>query len=199
LSKIERGEIVPIILAAGSSKHLGFPKPLAEFGGRTALQIAVENCAGLGKPIVVLGCDAKKVRAGVPKGVRVVLNRDWREGQMSSLRCALDRVSRSDAFMIYPVDHPLLEMGTVQSLVRAFRRLESKAIVTPEHNRRLGHPVIIAAELREEFFVTETAREIIYRDAGRNLVVKVRTSAIYEDFDTTSTYKKCLRKFKSTI
>src|SRR4029077_10270234 len=36
--------IVPIILAGGSSKHLDFPKPLARFGDKTALLLAVENC-----------------------------------------------------------------------------------------------------------------------------------------------------------
>ena len=36
--------VFPIILAAGDSSHLGYPKPLALFNGRTALDLAVENC-----------------------------------------------------------------------------------------------------------------------------------------------------------
>jgi CTP:molybdopterin cytidylyltransferase MocA len=189
-------EIVPIILAAGSSNHLAFPKPLAKFGGKTALQLAVENCEGLSQGIVVLGCDARKVRPAVPSGVRVILNRRWREGQMSSLRCALDHVPPGCAFMIYPVDHALLRKRTVKMLVTAFyKRYVGIEIVMPRHNQRLGHPIIVAAALRDEFFSAETARQIVYRDPGRNLVVQMRTSTIYEDFDTPQSYRRCLRRF----
>jgi CTP:molybdopterin cytidylyltransferase MocA len=191
-------EIIPIILAAGSSKHLAFPKALAKFSGKTALQLAVENCEGLGRAIVALGADARKIRAAVPRGVRVILNTRWREGQMSSLRCALRHVPRSSAFMIYPADHALLHKRTVQALVRVFRnRAEGKEIVMPQHNGRLGHPIVVAPTLRGEFFSAETARQIVYGDPGRNLVLPVRTSTICEDFDTMQSYRRCVRKFLS--
>ncbi|MGZ4835362.1 MAG: NTP transferase domain-containing protein, partial [Terriglobales bacterium] len=81
-------KIVPVILAAGPSS-LGFPTALARFGESTALDIALRNCVGLGPPIVVLGCEAKRIREHVPTGIKVVVNPDWRSGQMSSLRSAL--------------------------------------------------------------------------------------------------------------
>jgi molybdenum cofactor cytidylyltransferase len=189
-------EIVPIILAGGSSKHLDFPKPLARFGGKTALQLAVENCREVGRPIVVLGCNSGKIRHAVPDGVRVICNPRWREGQQSSLRCALDHIPADNAFMIYPVDHPLLLRTTVEGLVRAFyRRRKTEKIVMPRHKNRLGHPIIVSATLRNEFFSAGTAREIVYRDPQRNLVMHMRTSAIYQDFDTPASYRNCVRQF----
>jgi CTP:molybdopterin cytidylyltransferase MocA len=189
-------EIVPIILAGGSSKHLDFPKPLARFGEKTALQLAADNCRGVGRAIVVLGCDSGKIRDAVPEGTRAVFNPRWREGQQSSLRCALDHIAPNSSFMIYPVDHPLLRKATVMGLVRAFyKRRKAEEIVMPRHKDRLGHPIIVSAALRSEFFSAETAREIVYRDPERNLVILVRTSAIYQDFDTPSSYRNCLRKF----
>jgi molybdenum cofactor cytidylyltransferase len=189
-------EIIPVVLAAGSSKHLGFPKPLAPFGGKTALQLAVKNCSGVGPTIVVLGCDSEKIRPEVPGGVRVICNPGWRNGQQSSLRCALEHIPPNSAFMIYPVDHPLLRNATVQGLVRAFhKRCKCDQIVMPRHNNRLGHPIIVSAALRDEFFSAKTAREIVYRDARRNLVIQVRTSAVYQDFDTPASYRSCVRQF----
>ncbi len=189
-------EIVAIILAGGSSAHLDFPKPLARFGDKTALQLAVENCRGAGRAIVVLGCDSEKIRDAVPDGMRAICNSRWREGQQSSLRCALDHIPTNSAFLIYPVDHPLLRKATVMALVRAFqRRRNAEKIVMPRHQDRLGHPIIVSAALRGEFFSAKTAREIVYRDPRRNLVIPVRTSAIYQDFDTPSSYRDCLRKF----
>jgi molybdenum cofactor cytidylyltransferase len=194
--RTKREEIVPIILAAGSSKHLDFPKPLARFGDKTALQLAVENCREVGRTIVVLGCDRGKIRQVVPEGVRVICNARWREGQQSSLRCALEHIPANAAFMIYPVDHPLLLRATVKALVRAFHRpSNTKKIVMPRHQGRLGHPILVSAVLRSEFFSAETAREIVYRDPERNLVMEVRTSAIYQDFDTPESYQNCARQF----
>jgi len=67
-------KIIPIILAAGSSQALPFPKALAPFGRKTALQIAVENCSFLGRSLVVLGSDTERILPGVPKSAQVVLN-----------------------------------------------------------------------------------------------------------------------------
>jgi CTP:molybdopterin cytidylyltransferase MocA len=193
-----RETIVPIILAAGSSEHLPFPKPLAVFGGKTALAIAVENCEGLEIPLVVLGCDAKRVRPAVPDKARVILNPAWRQGQLSSLLKALEHVPAKAAFLIYPVDHPLLRKNIIRQLVRAFRARKSQQhIAVPRHKRVDGHPVIISAALRKEFLQTKTAREVVYRDPKRIRVFDAHTDAILDDFDDPRSYQHCRRKFLS--
>lgn len=198
LAMRKREKIVPIILAAGPSNRLPFPKPLAMFAGKTALAIAVENCAGLEHPLVVLGCDASRVRRAVPLPARVVMNRGWRRGQIISLRRALKQIPADAAFLIYPIDHPLLKRKTIQQLVRAFRTREaSQEIAVPQHGRLYGHPAIVSGKLRREFFKSKTARDLIYRVPARVRAVQVQTRAIFTDFDTPESYRLCLRKFKA--
>jgi CTP:molybdopterin cytidylyltransferase MocA len=193
----KREKIVPIILAAGPSGRLLFPKPLAMFGGKTALAIAVRNCAGLERPLVVLGCDASRVRRAVPHHARVVINRRWRQGQISSLLRALNQIPADAALLIYPIDHPLLKRKTIQQLVRAFRtRAASQEIAVPQHGRLYGHPAIVSGKLRREFFKSRTARDVIYRLPARVRAVQVLTRAIFTDFDTPKSYLSCLRKFR---
>jgi molybdenum cofactor cytidylyltransferase len=192
----DHDKIVPIILTAGRSRRLPVPKALAEFAGKTALAIAVENCEGLGTPLVVLGCNAKRVRSAVPAEARAILNRDWRRGQLSSLQCALRHVPKKSAFLIYPVDQPLLKKENIQKLVRAFRaRKSTQQIVMPRYERTDGHPVIISSAVRKEFFQAETAREVVYRRPERIRTIKVDTSAVFEDFNSSKTYRQCLRKY----
>jgi CTP:molybdopterin cytidylyltransferase MocA len=192
----KREKIIPIILAAGSSHALPFPKALAHFGQQTALEIAVENCSFLGRSLVVLGSDAKRILPTVPKSVEVVINRRWRQGQLSSLQAALKSIDSDAAFLLYPVDLALLKQNTVEQLVRAFRaRSASQVIVMPRHKGAYGHPVIISAAVRPEFFEAPTAREVIYRVPERIRVVNVRTSSIVEDFNTPESYEECRRKF----
>jgi CTP:molybdopterin cytidylyltransferase MocA len=194
----KREKIVPIILAAGSSQALPFPKALAPFGQQTALKIAIENCSFLGRCVVVLGSDAERVLPGVPKSAQVVMNRRWCDGQLSSLQTALENISSRAAFLIYPVDLALIKRKTVEQLVRAFHtRSASQEIVMPQHKGTYGHPVIVSAAVRPEFFAARTAREAIYRVPERIRVLKVRTSSIFEDFHTQESYEKCLRKFRA--
>ncbi|MGA1999632.1 MAG: 7,8-didemethyl-8-hydroxy-5-deazariboflavin synthase CofG [Terriglobales bacterium] len=189
------GTIVPIVLAAGAS-DLGFPKALARFGGRTALEIAVENCAALEAPVVVLGSDAERVREFVPAGARIVVNPNWRAGQMSSLQTALAEIAPGADFMLYPVDYPLLTRPVIEQLAAAFRaRLTGQVIAIPRCKNRGGHPVIFASELRAEVEQSQTARDIVYRDAARVRVVPVATDAIWRDLDSPAAYRARVREY----
>lgn len=192
----KREKIIPIILAAGSSPQLPFPKALAPFGRKTALEIAVENCSFLGRSLVVLGADAERILPAVPKSSQIVMNHRWREGQLSSLQTALENLSAEDAFLIYPVDHALLKRNTLEQLVRAFRcRSASQEIVMPRHKGADGHPVLVSAAVRPEFFHARTAREVIYRVPERIRVLTVSTSSIFDDFSSRESYEACRRKF----
>jgi CTP:molybdopterin cytidylyltransferase MocA len=194
MRKLEK--ITPIILAAGSSPALPFPKALAPFGRKTALEIALQNCSFLRRTLVVLGADAERILPAVPKSAQAIINRQWRKGQLSSLQTALEQISAEHAFLIYPVDHALLKRSTVEQLVRAFRtRSNPQEIVMPRHNSTYGHPVIVSAAVRPEFFNAPTAREVIYQVPERIRVLNVRTRSIFEDFSTPETYESCLRKF----
>jgi len=196
---MKRETIVPVILAAGSSQGLVFPKPLADFGGCTALDIAVANCAGLGRPIIVLGSDAGKVRPFARRRSMVVVTHRWRSGQLNSLLCGLRRAPAGAAILLYPVDHPLLTRSIVSRLVRAYRtRRGNEGIVMPRYRGHAGHPVIFAPEVLPEFEAAKTAREVTYRDSSRIRYVTVSTPAVCTDFRTPETYRACLARYEAT-
>lgn len=188
--------IVPIILAAGESTHLGFPQPLAQFGELTALEVALANCAGLQTPMVVLGHQAATVSPVIPQGVRVVVNRQWRFGQLGSLLAGMRHVPHEASFMLYPVDYPLLTAAAIFRLVDGFReRLKQHMIAVPTFRRRQGHPVIFAPEMRQELAVAQTAREVVGREKRRVKLVAVGTPAIWQGFDTLAAYRRRLREY----
>ena len=188
---------MPILLAAGPSRPLPFPKALAKFGAKTAMQIAIENCAGYGRPILVLGCHASRIRAAVPAGVRVLINRNWRAGQQSSLLAGLRLVPRGASILVYPVDHPLLTRAVVRRLCRsAAARAGARKIVLPKFRGRMGHPVIFAPEVRDELEAANTSREVVYRDLRRVKFVKLNCPGIWLDFDTIASYRRRLREYE---
>jgi CTP:molybdopterin cytidylyltransferase MocA len=112
------------------------------------------------------------------------------------LQAALKSVAPDAAFLIYPVDLALLERNTVERLVRWFHaRSATQEIVMPRHKTAYGHPVIVSAAVRPEFFTAQTAREVIYRVPQRIHVLNVKTSSIFEDFKSVKSYQECLCKF----
>ena len=177
--------VVPIILAAGASPRLGFPKALARCGGRTAIEIALENCSALAAPVLVLGSDAEQVRAALPSGACIVVNQEWRAGQLSSLLAGLEQVPAASDFMLYLVDYPLLTPAVMAQIVEGFeQRAPEQSIAAPIFRRRGGHPVIFAAQLRCELQRAGSARDVVYRDAARVKYVPVGTDAIWRDLES---------------
>lgn len=186
-----RGGIHAIILCAGASERLGFPKALVRFGKRTALQIAVDNVirAGLPRPWVVLGHAAPLLQPyAKDTGARVVVHPRWKEGQLSSFLAGLRKVPRSAAgFMLYPVDYPLLRPADLLKLLRAFEREPDREIFCPWHRGHGGHPVLFRARLRKDFEQLapgRSARDVVYRDSRRVLFVPIASDAHRRDFDT---------------
>jgi len=201
----EAESIAAIILAAGPRNTLPFPKALARFGGSTAIERAVQNCSiapGFGPVVVVLGSEAVAVRKAwkPPRGVIVVRNAQWRQGQLSSLRAGLRRISANAPFLIYPVDYPLLFPGLLARLRWSYiHRAEHERLVVPVIGKRDGHPVLAAPDLRAEFLRAHTAREVVHnpKEQRRILRVAVRDTAIFRDFDSVSTYRLCVQLVRS--
>ncbi|MGH9704427.1 MAG: nucleotidyltransferase family protein [Candidatus Acidiferrales bacterium] len=177
-------DIYPILLAAGPSPRIAIRGAVVAFGGRNAFEIAVENCQGLAKPIVVLGHHAAKLEKLVPSNTRILLNHQWHAGQLSSLLAGLRHVPRNAAFMLYPVDHVFLTSTLIRRLVRAFaRRKRGQEILMPRFHGRAGHPVIFSARIRGELRSAPTARDVVYRDPRRVFFLSVRSPAIWRDFE----------------
>lgn len=199
MSMPKRVPIFPMILAAGPApRGLGCPHALAEFGGRTALAIAVENClrAKLKAPIVVLGSESVRVRAALPRGAQVLTNQWWKKGMLTSIRAGMRRVPPGAAFLLYPVDLPLLTPAILRQVARAFdRRKAAQSIVAPVHRGRAGHPVIFAPEVHREFEYVRSARELVEKEPQRVMLVKVASPAIYTDFRSRADVRRLQRHF----
>lgn len=175
-------KIFPVLLAAGKPSRPNVQNAPNNLSGRTSLQIAVENCADLERPIVVLGFESEQLRPTVSANARIVINRNWRAGQLGSLLAGLRKVPPDSAFLLYPTDLVFLTHPVIRKLAAAFlRRTKHQKIVMPVYRARDGHPVIFAPEIRGELAHAQTARDVVYRDPRRIKRVRVSTSAIWKD------------------
>ena len=81
-----------IVLAAGASQRMGFPKALlrgADGVPLAARQARLLRAGGCEPVVVVVGAEAARVRAALPEDVTVVENARWAEGRATSLQAGL--------------------------------------------------------------------------------------------------------------
>ena len=103
--------IAGVILAAGDSSRMGFPKQLAEYKGKTILETVVETVtSNLDETVVVLGHENDTITEKLDfKESTILINENWEEGIVSSIRTALFYLSENneiDSAMIFMADQP---------------------------------------------------------------------------------------------
>ena len=194
-----RGVVTAVVLAAGRGRRLGSVKALAAIAGRTALARVVDACrsAPLDEVVVVTGSDAELVEDAVGAlaeagsvPVRWARNPDWERGRTGSLQVGWSAAAPGSHVLLFPVDHPAVRVVTLDLLVGAF----GYAAATPDvvvpvvqdgSTRRRGHPIVLAARLREDVFALgpdDPLRDLVRRRAV--LEVPVDDPGILLDVNT---------------
>ena len=187
--------ITPIILAAGDSTRMGYPKALLPIGAFTFLTRILETArrVGLAEPILILGKTAEIIRPGIRDWPAVVrINPDPDRGQLSSIQLGLSSVRPSaQAGMIWPVDQPAVSEDLVRNLARLFIG-SAPLIVFPKYGTRRGHPAIFHRNIFHEFMeasLEEGPKSIIWRHQKDSAELLTDEPAVVQDIDTPVEYE----------
>lgn len=179
-----------ILLAAGESRRMGYPKPLLRLGSRTFIEVlAAAILQSTARLIVVVGAHAGAVRHAVPVDPRiaVVENPDYLRGQLSSIKAALPHVSpEAGGALVHLADHPMVRAETFAAVIDGYRRLQ-KPITIARYRGRRGHPVLFARELFAELAAApedQGARVVVAADPARVAYIDVDDSGVLTDLDT---------------
>ena len=183
-------EIDGILLAAGESRRMGYPKPLLRIGNESFLvHTAAIMLDVVDRLIIVLGAHAKRVRPAVPADSRIVVveNPHYERGQLSSLKVGLSAVSlTASAAIVHLADHPLVRRASFEALVAGYGR-SGKPIIIARYEGRRGHPVIFARALFDELLSApedQGARVVVNADPSRVAYVDVDDAGVTTDLDT---------------
>jgi molybdenum cofactor cytidylyltransferase len=176
--------LAAVILSAGQSSRMGTPKALVDFHGKTFLAHILEAAQHprIGLVRVVLGAGDAEIRRALslPDEI-VILNPDWRRGQLSSIQAAIRALTAADplavesvdGMLLCPVDHPLFTRALVAALVAEFYTNAKPPIVVPTFRGRRGHPMIFARSLFAELLAAPD-------DQGARAVVWTHTAGVAE-------------------
>lgn len=132
--------VAAIILAAGESKRFGQPKQLFQWKGKPFVRQVVEIAlsAGLHPVVVVLGAYSEKIHP-VLEGlsIQVVINKEWQEGQGSSIRNGMHVIpASSGAVIFFQVDKPQVTPELIRNMVEFHRRSKPEILAPVVEDQR---------------------------------------------------------------
>jgi molybdenum cofactor cytidylyltransferase len=197
--------IVSIVLAAGESKRMGYPKALLKADRKTFVRTIIENHrnAGILKNIVVVGADREKLAAELHSlSVDIAYNENYKNGQLSSIQTGLACAAQfsPDAVLVHPVDHPLIFQDTITAMVKTFAATHP-AIVIPTQRGRRGHPVIFSSGLFSELFSAPLgigARFVVRNHNADVLEIETGDAGILNNIDTPEMYEHLRANLRSS-
>lgn len=172
--------VVGVVLAAGASTRMGFPKALALLSGRTFLVHTHET-------LIAAGARTVTVVVGEPHGTRIgevhpqmtfVNNPAPHEGMASSLRVGLrtavaagaaGRPLERRAIVVSLVDQPLVRPATIRGLIATLWARGARLAV-PRYQNRGGHPFVIRGDAAVELI---SRPESTVRDLLRGIIPRI--------------------------
>ena len=194
------GKICSIILAAGESKRMGFPKMLLSFNGLTMIETVINNVSSseIDNTIVVLGANRDLLMEKVSKyNVTCCYNDNYKEGMLSSVKCGFRNLPADiEAVLVFQGDQPFITSEVINVVIKAYSSSE-KGIVIPVYKNRRGHPLMVSKKYRDEIEKLDSnlgLRSLAEKFSEDVLEVDTEQSGILVDFDTYEDYEKEINK-----
>jgi len=135
-----------VILAAGDSSRMGFPKQLAEVKEKPLLQLIVDKVNNKFEySSVVLGSENEVISEKIDfKNSNILINESWTEGITSSIRTSLffyQAQKEIENVIFFLADQPEVESEVIDSLINNDH--DGTKILIPQYRYKLGFPILV--------------------------------------------------------
>lgn len=135
-----------VILAAGDSTRMGFPKQLAEIRDKPLLELVVEKVNNYFElSSVVLGFENETITEKINfHSSNILINENWSEGIISSIRTALffyQNQKEIDGLVFFLGDQPDVKNEVIQSIQN--KEVHDNKVLIPQYRYKLDFPVFV--------------------------------------------------------
>ena len=189
--------VTGVVLAAGQGCRMGGgPKQLLLLGRKPMVwHVAASACqAGFDDVIVITGAYASEVSQVLQDlHLKIVYNEDWRQGQSTSVKKAVQSVTNQDQAVVFLLaDQPLVNSSLINELIKVYG--ETKAsIIIPRWRNQPGNPVLFDLGVWHTALLQlsgdEGARQIIRQNQEAIHYVELSDGQVFLDVDTPAEYE----------
>ena len=143
-----------VILAAGDSTIMGFPKQLAEIKDKPLLELVIEKVnSNFELSTVVLGYENELIQEKINfYNSNILINENWEEGIVSSIRTALffyQEQKQIENLIFFLGDQPEVKDDVIFKLLN--NESNNSKILIPQYRYKLGFPILIPRQFWSKF------------------------------------------------
>lgn len=204
-----------VIPAAGLSRRMGRPKLTLDLGGRSVIARLLEtlNCDAIVSTTIVCRNSDTELRGELATFVdhECLAERTSRfhvetpaidpPDMRASVEIAIERIRErscpgdDDSWLLIPADHPMLDRGTLNEVLAAWRH-ERSEIMIPTYQGRGGHPTFFRWSIAAEVATIPPDQGInwLLKNAQRVARIEVASEGVVCDLDTPEDYARVLAK-----
>jgi molybdenum cofactor cytidylyltransferase len=184
-----------LILSAGESRRMGFPKALLRYRQESFLDTLIALFgADCSQVIVVLGAQAGRIQAASRRRATFVVNPDWDRGMTTSLQCGLRALApETEGVLLTLVDHPAVSGDSLERLLEPPRPL----LRIPRYQGKRGHPIWFSQALIPEFLALPpdgAARDVVHHHFAEAEFLDLEDSGIVADIDDPQAYRELVAR-----
>tara|TARA_R110001583_G_scaffold8952_5_gene42282 strand:+ start:12551 stop:13138 length:588 start_codon:yes stop_codon:yes gene_type:complete len=178
-----------IMPAAGLSSRMGAWKLMLPYNDETILEASVKNALAICSRVILIAgyrCDELIEKMSAYPNVSIVVNKDYQQGMLSSIKLGIEHV-RSDYFFIAHADMPCISSELYYQLWQA----RCAGSIFPGDEQHSGHPVLIDSALKKVIandVASKTMKGILKKHPMTYL--QLSTTDIHFDIDTPEAYEK---------
>ena len=184
---------------------MGRPKALLPVDGVRFIEkiVTALKSTRVAKIIAVLGHDADEMRRQIGDlPVTMVVNPNYKQGQLSSLVAAINSIQSSkdsasvDGILVHLVDHPYINPDLVNLMIDRFHETK-KLIVVPRYQERRGHPVIFSSALFAELLAApldQGAKTVVHAHRDETMEIDTEDEGVTIDIDTPEEYRQHVKE-----
>jgi molybdenum cofactor cytidylyltransferase len=195
-----------VILAAGPSTRLGFPKQLVRVNGVSLVRrLALSLCdAGIDKIGVVTGAwhsELEKELAGLD--VEVIHNSSWKEGMSSSVACGaawVDGLAAEHKGIFLATDQWKIASDDITNILAEYEKGQAD-VIGASYNGRWGMPLLVGSKslLQALVSITSEVGFLNFMESRSADIVSVPMEHAAQDLDTPAQLMELSEHFDVTV
>ncbi len=142
-------KIKKILLAAGESKRFGNKNKLLEIiNSKPMINHILDTLFKIFDPdelIIIVGHEHRIIKNLIfNKNIKILENLDYKRGIGTSISLGMKHLETDiNGVMVIPADMPYINSKDLINLEQKFIELNCEKVVMPEHNSKIGNPVIL--------------------------------------------------------
>ena len=191
-----------VIMASGNGRRMGINKLLLKYKEKALIDYVIENVIMCDFYSMVLVSQYEEILSLARKRTMLVVhNYNSEKGQSESIKLGILNSPKSDGYMFFTGDQPLMDVETIKLLMNSFNE-NCNLIIVPRYNEKRGNPVIFPRKYIDELLALQGdngGRSIIDKHLEEVKFLEVKNEWLLSDIDTEEDYKGLLARSLNTI